>query len=831
MVKICEFDYPIEKEDKYKNCYALFPYALNPFQKHSIEAIYEGNHSLVTAHTGTGKSTCAEFAIHHFVEKGKKVIYCSPIKALSNQKYYDFVNKYPNYSIGLLTGDIKTNPDADVIICTTEILTNYLFTCSNSNKQLDFQIDIDNEVACVVFDEVHYINDKERGAAWEKAFIMLPPHIQLVMLSATIDNSIGFAEWIESGRQENKENKENKIVYLSSTRSRIIPLTDYSFITTNEGIFKKIKDKQVEKFIRDNTNKLVLLNDSANKFNEINYNTINKILKIFDTNRVYLKRQHVLNNLMFHLKEKDLLPALAYVYSRKQCEIIASEITVPLLEDDSKIPYTIRRECEQIIRRLPNYKEYLELPEYNFIVSLLEKGIAIHNSGLLPIIREMVELLIMKKYIKLLICTESFSVGLNAPIKTCIFTSLTKYDNHGQRYLTTSEFGQGKGRAGRLGLDKFGTVIHLNNLFTLPTITEYKLILCGKPQQLVSKFHINYALILNLIKNGQTHDFHHFSEKSMIHNELTKHKKQQETVIADLLLKKQKKIGYVQLLTTPFETCIHYKELEDTYMNFVNKKRKEKEREMQVIQDEYKSLITDVKCASEYVEIMNEIEKEENYMNHLNTYIQLQTEKVIHILVESQFIRYIEGVEKYGFTQIGLVASLIAEVHPLILTQFLVDNNYFIDFSIKQLVGLFSCFTDIKIQERLQVPTCVDLFLRSRVRSLQELYDSYQTKENTMEVQTGINYNNVLMFDMIDLSMKWCECNTEEECKQFIQKDLAEFDISIGDFNKAMLKIITITKELINACEQLNLVQLLHKLTQIDILVLKYITTNQSLYI
>lgn len=207
MVKICSHQYPEENENKYGSYFEQFPYPLSPFQKHAIEAIVEGQHVLVTAHTGSGKTLPAEFGIQHFVGLNKRVIYTSPIKALSNQKYYDFTNKYPHISFGLLTGDIKTNPDADVLIMTTEILMNYLFVCNQqeptqsnpSTAGLQFNIDIQTELGCVIFDEVHYINDRERGQVWEKTILMLPEHIQMIMLSATIDNPAGFAEWCERG--------------------------------------------------------------------------------------------------------------------------------------------------------------------------------------------------------------------------------------------------------------------------------------------------------------------------------------------------------------------------------------------------------------------------------------------------------------------------------------------------------------------------------------------------------------------------------------------------------------------------------------------------------
>jgi len=276
MVKICNAQYP--SNSKYQSHFELYPYPLSDFQKYGIEAIIEGNHLLITAHTGSGKTLPAEFAITHLVGLGKKVIFTSPIKALSNQKYYEFIHKYPHISFGLFTGDIKTNPNADVIIMTTEILMNYLFVQAPINdKQIEesttsnlgFQIDIQNELGCVIFDEVHYINDVDRGHVWEKTILMLPKHIQMVMLSATIDNPIGFATWCERGLLE-------KQVYLATTNHRVVPLFHYGYLTTTESIFKTVKDKVLQKEIRDNTNSLIPLQDENGVFNEIGHKTLVK---------------------------------------------------------------------------------------------------------------------------------------------------------------------------------------------------------------------------------------------------------------------------------------------------------------------------------------------------------------------------------------------------------------------------------------------------------------------------------------------------------------------------------------------------------------------------
>ena len=207
------------------------------------------------------------------------------------------------------------------------------------------------------------------------------------------------------------------------------------------------------------------------------YKEIKDIKQIFEHNQVYLKRSHVLNNLAKFLKNNDLLPAIIFTFSRKNVESFAKDITTNLLEDDSKIPYTVRREAEQIIRKLPNYQEYVYLPDYESLMKLLEKGIGIHHSGMIPILREIVEIFISKKYIKILFATSSFSIGLDCAIRTTVFTSLKQFDGTSEKYLEPHDYSQMSGRCGRRNIDTCGYVIHCNNLFELPYLLDYKNIL------------------------------------------------------------------------------------------------------------------------------------------------------------------------------------------------------------------------------------------------------------------------------------------------------------------------------------------------------------------
>jgi hypothetical protein len=827
MVIICNNQYP--SDSIYNKYFDLFPYPLSDFQKHSIHAVIEGSHSLVTAHTGTGKSVPAEFAIQYFTQKGKKVIYTSPIKALSNQKYHDFTQKYPNVSFGIMTGDIKVNPNADVLIMTTEILMNYLFTMNKSdksdtqNKNLDFQIDIETELACVVFDEIHYINDADRGHVWEQTILMLPSHIQMIMLSATIDKPEKFAEWCENIHK-------NKQVYLSYTNTRIVPLTHYGYLITNESIFKKIRDKETQQKIRDKTNKLIPLKDANGIFQDNGYLELKKMKQLFDNNEIMVKRQHVLNNLTLYLRDREMLPAIAFVFSRKNVELYAKEITTPLLEDDSKVSYTIRRECEQIIRKLPNYQEYLGLPEYNELITLLERGIGIHHSGMIPILREIVELMIDKRYVKLLFATESFAIGLNCPIRSAIFTSLTKYDGNGRRFLMPHEYNQAASRCGRRGIDTIGHVIHCNNLFEYPATSEYKEILCGKPQTLVSKFHISFSVILNLIKNGNPHknDFYDFVKKSMVQSEIDNSIIVQKETIKKMQQEYEKKKESIQYLRTPLDICEKYIQNENLLPTSVNKKRKEIQKNMEELVVEYKTCPNDSKEVIKLKQLKVDYEREVKYMESIESYINDNVDNICNILQDKGFIQSCENI--YQFTEIGNIASCISEIHPLIIGSII---NKFEQFTTVELVGLLSCFTDIKVDSDMKssVPITQNDNLKQIINEIKEQFTLYENLEIEHGLNTGFNYENSLMFDVIDDIQQWCKCIDESECKMFIQTKLVDKSISVGDFTKSILKISNISKELMNACNENAMMGLYNKLYEIDSIVLKYIATAQSLYV
>ena len=282
-----------------------FMFEYSEFQKIAIQSIEDGHHTLITAHTGSGKTLPAEYAIKFFTEKGKKVIYTSPIKALSNQKYNDFTKKFPDLTIGLLTGDNKHNPGADVLIMTTEILQNNLFN-KRQSLPLDFAIDMDNDLACVVFDEVHYIDDAERGTVWEQSMILLPNHVQFIMLSATIGEKEKFAGWIE-------RIKEKKVV-ICGTNERVVPLHFYSFFTAHPKAYETLTQPQ-KIFLESKLNKLELIKDQ-NSYKENTLTLNKKCLELIKNKEIHKK--YVINEVCKVMREKEMFPALFFVFSRKK---------------------------------------------------------------------------------------------------------------------------------------------------------------------------------------------------------------------------------------------------------------------------------------------------------------------------------------------------------------------------------------------------------------------------------------------------------------------------------------------------------------------------------
>jgi superfamily II RNA helicase len=724
---------------------------------------------------------------------------------------------------------------------TTEILLNKLYQINSTSdavvSNISFDMDIHNDLACVVFDEVHYINDAERGRVWEQSIMLLPPHVQMVMLSATIDQPEKFASWIESRDSRDKNGhsvfstNSKKIVSLAVTNHRIVPLTHYSFVSCTESIFKILKDKEAEKEIRDFIDKPHIIQSSKGEFQEKHYYKMKRILETFEQKRCFQKRGHVLNQVCKHLVENQMLPALCFVLSRKQLEVCAHEVTTILLEDDSKVPYIVRRECEQIIRKLPNFQEYLELPEYVNMVALLEKGIAIHHAGVMPVLREMVELLYSKGYIKLLFATETFAIGLNMPTKTVIFTDVNKFDGRESRMLYSHEYTQMAGRAGRRGIDTVGNVIHLNNLFRGMDFVSYKAMMNGKPQTLVSKFKISYNLLFSLIDVGQQ-DFTRFASRSMIQEDIDCELGGIYRKMGELSLEIEKGELLLSHLKTPKKVVEEYMDLCEKRVGVVNKKRKEIDRRLSQIQEEYKNLEKDRGAIESVLKKQKEYQELEKDYQHTEKYLQSQVTTLLEYLVAEKFVEFSGELvgNKYTLTKMGLFASQLKEL-PCLPFARMVESGRLNGLTSFELILLFSCFTNVNVGDDFKAftPNCQMVGVNELLNDLKKDMEKIQDFETKCRVNTGTDYSH--HYDLLNYMEAWCLCKDAPSCKYLLQQMEKEKEIFLGEFVKAVLKINNVACEIEKIAEMSGNMELLEKVKQIPELTLKFVATNQSLYV
>ena len=449
-----------------------FPYELDVFQKDSVEALENEESVLVAAHTSAGKTTVAIYAIAKALRDKQRVIYTSPIKALSNQKYGELTERFD--SVGLMTGDVTMKPEADCLVMTTEILRSMLYRGSEMLR----------EVGCVIFDEVHYMRDKIRGVAWEETIILLPDKVQFVFLSATIPNSQEFADWIEHIHP----GKRCRTVY---TDYRPTPLQHFVYPIGGEAIFMVVDEKG--KF-KDDTFKSAMdtIGGSAGGVQKANpVATRSAGGKKGGQN----DQSQSLAKIIKLIMSNGLSPCIVFSFSKKECELYALYM--------SKMDFNNDEEKKWVDTIFNNAMEALSeedrtLDAVTNILPLLRRGVGIHHSGLLPILKEVVELLFSEGFIKILFSTETFAMGLNMPARTVVFTSVRKFDGSGNRWLTSGEYVQMSGRAGRRGIDSHGLAIAMIDEAVPPDVI--KGMTSGQADPLLSAFHLTYNMVLNVLR-------------------------------------------------------------------------------------------------------------------------------------------------------------------------------------------------------------------------------------------------------------------------------------------------------------------------------------------
>ncbi|KAJ2558771.1 Antiviral helicase ski2 [Coemansia sp. RSA 1933] len=473
-----------------------FPFELDVFQKRAVYHLERGDSVFVAAHTSAGKTVVAEYAVALSQMHMTKTIYTSPIKALSNQKFNDFKRTFGEDNVGILTGDVKIRPEAPCLIMTTEVLKNMLYRGADVLRDVEF----------VVFDECHYINDLERGVVWEEVIIMLPSHVSIILLSATVPNTREFAEWV--GRTKKRD------IYVISTSKRPVPLEHYLYIGRNPTV----KDEIVKVVDKSGT-------FLASQWKEA-YNAVNKpsqgpattaaaaargrgarpgasrgqaVFKASGRHTSERQSTSLWVHLIGLLRKKNLLPAVVFTFSRKKCEEYAYS-----LRNQGFLSESARSDVHSVVERsLKRLKpEDRNLPQVLAIRSLLRQGIGVHHSGLLPIVKEVVEILFARGLILCLFATETFAMGVNMPAKCVVFSAIRKHDGRSFRELLPGEYTQMAGRAGRRGLDSTGVVVINSAAEVADTATLHTMVL-GAATKLESQFRLTYTMILNLLRAKQ----------------------------------------------------------------------------------------------------------------------------------------------------------------------------------------------------------------------------------------------------------------------------------------------------------------------------------------
>ena len=470
-----DYDYvPISEHKAPETPARTWPFTLDPFQQVSIASIERGESVLVSAHTSAGKTVVAEYAIAQSLNNNQRVIYTSPIKALSNQKYREFAAEFGD--VGLMTGDVTINPTATCLVMTTEILRSMLYRGS----------EIMREVAWVIFDEIHYLRDKARGVVWEETIILLPDKVRYVFLSATIPNAMQFAEWITK--------THGQPVHVVYTDFRPTPLQHYFFPAGADGIHLVVDEKGT--FREDNFNKA--MNTIAEKQGDDPADAMAKRKgkgKDKKLNKGGTKGPSDIYKIVKMIMMKNYNPVIVFSFSKNMCESYALQMSNLTFNETSEKDM-VQKVFDSALEMLS--EEDKQLPQIQNILPLLKRGIGIHHSGLLPILKETIEILFQEGLIKVLFATETFSIGLNMPAKTVVFTSVRKFDGVSQRWVTPSEFVQMSGRAGRRGLDDRGIVIMMIDEKMEPAIA--KEIVRGEQDKLNSAFYLGYNMILNLMR-------------------------------------------------------------------------------------------------------------------------------------------------------------------------------------------------------------------------------------------------------------------------------------------------------------------------------------------
>jgi superfamily II RNA helicase len=787
-----------------------YKFPLDPFQQHAIKAISKHENVLVTAKTGSGKTLVGEYQIAHSLKEGKRVFYTTPIKSLSNQKFYDLKQMFPD-RVGIMTGDIKFKPDAEIVIMTTEILRNLLYKRGTRTEGIGITASLSlDHLGAVVFDECHYINDRDRGSVWEETMILLPPTVNLVMLSATIDAPADFASWLGDLKQVP--------IHLISTEYRIVPLTHGVY---KEKEFITVMDSK-ERFEAGNYKSWLGWRSSQER-NADQHRAEVAVRKRdgYDGGPIQRKTSvksfpHQMNALIGHLDETGLLPALFFVFSRKDCERYAKLVEHTLISssDTASVKHILDF-------HLHRYGEELQrLPQYHTLRSLLEKGIAFHHSGLLPVLKEIVEILFGKGLVRVLFATETFAVGINMPTKTVVFTGFRKYDDatEGMRLLNTDEYIQMAGRAGRRGKDTSGTVVYLPDRDP-EDLEDIKRMMTGKKSTFQSRMSFYYDFLLKTLQTGN------LRWKDLMLNSYWFKRHQQLIVSCKReMVNVSKQLDTIELTGDEIGAMNEYDNLTQRIKETTNASRRQAQRELETWKQKkigQRWYTVEKEFWPRYKRLRQESISLERELEALEA-PERDVEPTINALKEIELLK-----ENSELTELGIMASEINEGHPILEPTFYMNGSTLAGLTTaEEILTVLAVFlgegSTPKHIETIDVPGNVS----NAIKEIMRMANRFRAIEDKNKVQVPMGKG-----QFWDINMEWVEPIWRWVHKATLSEIISDYGLFEGNFLRILSKLINVLEEWRSLAILKNDTDMLNLLIDAEHLVKAGLATNDSLYL
>jgi len=505
---------------------ARYPFPIDDFQLEAIAHLAADRSVMVAAPTGTGKTLVAEYAIWRAQQRGQRVIYTTPLKALSNQKYRDLRTLYGFDAVGLVTGDIVEHSAASIVIMTTEVYRNMLLEEGGDRFGRDDSIIPSSmaDVGSIIFDELHYLSDIGRGPVWEEAIICSPPNVQLVGLSATVSNAEDLADWIS---------RVHRPISLVVHEERAVPLEHYYFLDNKLHLVQDADGNRIERFpdvggeariasiMKRNRTYTFDDDEESSEWEEDQWANKNKkhratskatadelsassstsvheqVKQSSKPGRLVERRAPEPGEVLTALRDADLLPCLYFLPGRKVVEEGAESAALHIFTTPEE-EALIKEEVGIWLENMP--KEDRNLQQVHALAEILPRGLAFHHAGLLPGLKVLVETLFARGHLRAVFATDTLALGINMPARAVVVGSLSKFDGQEMRLLTPNEYRQLTGRAGRRGMDVRGAAVIPYSPWE-PFEDSFRRI-TGELLPVTSSFVIRYNSILNLWRPG-----------------------------------------------------------------------------------------------------------------------------------------------------------------------------------------------------------------------------------------------------------------------------------------------------------------------------------------